>query len=133
MYSPWIRRSVPRPHDAADDEKQDPDAAEERNEDSSSDEHDADEEERVPILHGIVVERPHRISFGSSSPRSSEREDLVDQLCVGQDHATAAIPFQPERVEDLDWIFSSARPLDERLERAPDDLAAGETPDGDDH
>src|SRR3989449_4869384 len=70
---------------------------------------------------------------GSAGDRSAERQDFVDELRVGEDHPTAAVPFQPELVEDLPGLLSTARSLDERGERTPDDLAARETSDGDDH
>src|SRR2546425_8728583 len=52
---------------------------------------------------------------------------------MGEDHPTAAVPFQPQLIENLPRLLSPARSLDERRERTPDDLAARETSDGDDH
>src|SRR5256712_13565099 len=76
------------------------------------------------LLRGFVV---------SGRDSSSERQDFVDELRMGEDHPTAAIPFQPELVEDLPGRLSTARSLDERRERTPDALAARETSNGDDH
>src|SRR5207249_10093456 len=69
----------------------------------------------------------------SARDRSSERQDLVDELRMGEDHASAAVPLEAELVKDLPWFFPSARPLDERREGAADDLATRETADRDDH
>src|SRR5207245_5190384 len=66
-------------------------------------------------------------------PRSTEREDFVDQFGVRQDHAPATVPLQAERVEHLAGLLAGAAPLDERWEGASDDLAACEASDGDDH
>src|SRR5712691_2215819 len=70
---------------------------------------------------------------GSGPDRSTEGQDFVDEFRVGEDHPTAAVPFQPQLVEDLAGLLSTARPLDERRERTPDNLAARETSDRDDH
>src|SRR3989475_11815485 len=64
---------------------------------------------------------------------SSERQDFVDELRMGEDHPTAAVPFQPQLIENLPRLLSPARSLDERRERTPDDLAARETSDGTDN
>ena len=54
---------------------------------------------------------------GNARPRnrlgSTERQDLVDELGVGEDHATAAVAFQPEGIEDGPRLFALARSLAE--------------------
>src|SRR2546425_12804338 len=76
------------------------------------------------LLRGFVV---------SGRDPSSERQDFVDELRMGEDHPTAAVPFRPELVEDLPGRPSTARSLDESRERTPDGLAARETSEGDAH
>ena len=64
---------------------------------------------------------------------SAQRDDLIDEVSVGDDHAAAAIALQAEVVEDLLRVLAQLHPLQVRLVHATDDLAACEAPYWDDH
>jgi hypothetical protein len=61
---------------------------------------------------------------------SAERDDLIHQVRVRNDHAPAAVPGQTEVIEHRLRILSQLHPLDECLVGRPYYLAACETPDG---
>src|SRR5437867_10821691 len=64
---------------------------------------------------------------------SAERDDLVDQVRVREEHPAAAVPLHAEFVEYGTRVFARPRPSEERFPQGPDDLSAGEASDGDDH
>src|SRR3990170_6172882 len=72
-------------------------------------------------------------TLNSFPQASAERQDLVDELRVREDHPAAAVAREAEVVEGLLRRLPRAGPLEERRVRARDDLPAREASDGDDH
>src|SRR5207247_9529979 len=70
---------------------------------------------------------------GGVDPGSAERDDLVDEVRVREEHPTAAVSPDPQCVEDRPRVLARPRAREERLPQGADDLAAGEASDGDDH
>jgi hypothetical protein len=64
---------------------------------------------------------------------SAQRNNLVHEVSMRYDHATAAIPQQPQVVQDQLGIFAQLNPLEIGLIDPADYLAASEAPYWDDH
>jgi hypothetical protein len=64
---------------------------------------------------------------------SAQRDDLVNEVSVGYNHAAAAVPLQTQVVEDQLRIFAQLHPFNVGLIDTANDLAASEAPYWDDH